>query len=160
MSDNQRHKYGNNEPFVARVDSASVIEIGDLVYLDTDDVKSASQLAAGSSLALTQESFHDKFLGVSAQRSRSGDTDDLRVDTAGVFEFPCDSTNWELGDLVGVAESSGFALEDQKVVRLGTYGSGLEARAIGRCAKQGSSLTKVMVRIVSRVMAGGEQAMA
>lgn len=158
MADTQRHKYGNNDPFVGAVDSATVIEIGDMVFLDTDDVKPASSQAAGSSLALTQGSLHDKFFGVAAQRSRSGDTDPIRVDTAGVFEFPCDSTNWEIGDLVGPAESSAFALEDQKVVRLGVFGSGLEDRAIGRCAGRGTGLTKVMVRLASTVMMGGDHA--
>lgn len=158
--DTQRHRYGNNDPFVGAVDSATVIEIGDLVFLDTDDVKPASSQAAGSSLALTQESFHDKFFGVAAQRSRSGDTDPIRVDTGGVFEYPCDSTNWEIGDLVGVAETSGFALDDQKVVRLGAFSAALNNRAIGKCAQRGTALTKVMFRIESTVMTGGPKAMA
>lgn len=158
--DTQRHRYGNNDPFVGAVDSATVIEIGDLVFLDTDDVKPASSQAAGSALANTQESFHDKFFGVAAQRSRAGDTDPIRVDTAGVFEYPCDSTNWEIGDQVGVAESSAFALDDQKVIRLGAFGAGLDNRAIGRCAQRGTALTKVMVRIESTVMTGGSQAIA
>jgi len=145
---------------VGAVDAAIVVEIGDLLYLNTDDLRPASSQAAGSSLAGTQETFHDKFAGVAAQRSRADDTDPIRFDTGGVHEFPCDSTNWEIGDLVGVAESSAFALEDQKVVRLGTFASGLEARSIGRCAGRGTGLTKVMVKIKSRVMDGGEQAAA
>lgn len=158
--DTQRHKYGDPAPFTGAVDSGTVIEIGDLVYLETDDVRPASSQAAGSALANTQESFHDKFFGVAAQRSRNGDTDPIRVDTGGVHEFPCDSTNWEIGDLVGVAESSAFALEDQKVVRLGAFGAGLNNRAIGKCAQRGTGLTKVMVRIESTVMTGGPKAMA
>jgi len=157
--DTQRHRYGNNDPFVGAVDSGTVIEIGDLVMLETDDVRPASDQAAGSALANTQESFHDKFFGVAAQRSRSGDTDPIRVDTAGVFEYPCDSTNFEIGDRIGVAESSAFALEDQKVVRLGAFGT-LSNRAIGACAQRGTALTKVMVRIESTVMTGGPKAMA
>lgn len=160
MSDIQRHRYGNANPFTGAVDSATVIEVGDLVYLDTDDVKPASSLAAGSSLALTQESFHDKFFGVAAQRSRSGDTDPIRVDTGGVHEFPCDSTTWEVGDLVGLAESSGYALEDQKVVRLGAFSGAYNARAIGKCAQRGTNLTKVFVKIESTVMDGGPMAAA
>ena len=144
---------------VAPFDGTIAVAVGDFMFLDTDDVKPASSQAAGSSLAGTQESFHDKFFGVAAQRSRAGDTDDIRVDTAGVFEFPCDSTNWEIGDRVGVAESSAFALDDQKVIRLGVFGS-LSARSIGVCAQRGTALTKVMVRIESTVMTGGPKAMA
>lgn len=158
--DTQRHKFGDPAPFVGAVDAGTVIEIGDLVYLETDDVRPASSQAAGSALANTQESFHDKFFGVAAQRSRNGDTDPIRVDTGGTHEYPCDSTNWEIGDLVGVAETSAFALDDQKVIRLGTMGSGLENRSIGRCAGRGTGLTKVFVKIKSRVMDGGEQAAA
>lgn len=160
MSNILRHKLWNSHPVVGAVDSATVIEIGDLVYLDTDDVKPASSQAAGSTLALTQESFHDKFLGVAAQQSRSGDTDPIRVDTDGVHEFPCDSDDWELGDLVGIAESTGFALQDQKVVNLGVFSASVNARAIGKCAERGTALTKVMVKIESTVMTGGPKAIA
>jgi len=151
--DTQRHKYGDPAPFVGAVDSGTVIEIGDLLYLETDDLRPASGQAAGSSLANTQATFKGKFAGVAAQRSRSGDTDPIRFDSAGVHEFPCDSTNWEIGDEVGVAESSAFALEDQKVIRLGVFGAGLTTRSIGKCAQRGTGLTKVFVKIRSTVMA-------
>ena len=36
-----RWRYGDTYPVVLPVDSATVIEIGDLVYLDTDDAKPA-----------------------------------------------------------------------------------------------------------------------
>jgi hypothetical protein len=48
-----------------------------------------------------QEAFANSFLGVAMQRSRSGDTDTIRVATTGVFEFDCPSGTWGLGDLVG-----------------------------------------------------------
>lgn len=159
-TDTMRHKHGDAVPIVAAVDSGTVISIGDLLYLETDDVRPASSQAAGSALANTQESFHDKFLGVAAQRSRAGDVDDIRVDTAGVHEFPCDSTNWEIGDLVGVAESSAFALNPQKVIRLGVFSAALNNRAIGKCAERGTALTKVKIRIESTVTTGGPKAAA
>ena len=156
MSDKQRHKYGASNPVVAAVDSASVIEIGDAVYLDTDDAKPASAMAAGGSLAATQEAFHDIFLGVAAQRSRALDTDAIRVDAEGTFEYPCDSATFEVGDLVGLAESAAFAVEDQKVVAVATANL-----AIGRVAKrEATAVTKVFVRIISTVMLGGPQVAA
>jgi hypothetical protein len=79
------------------VDSATVIEIGDLVYLDTDDAKPSSAQADQGTEAANQELFHDKFAGVAMQASRSGDTQPIRVATAGVFEFDCLSTTFEVG---------------------------------------------------------------
>ena len=44
MSDKMRWRYGDTNPVVAAVDSATVIEIGDLVWQDTDDAKPAQLL--------------------------------------------------------------------------------------------------------------------
>ena len=42
MANTMRWRYGDTCPVVLPVDSATVIEIGDMVYLDTDDAKPAS----------------------------------------------------------------------------------------------------------------------
>ena len=86
MANTMRWRYGETNPVVLPVASATVIEIGDLVYLDTT-TKPAGSVTYGGSLAATQESFHDKFAGVAMQPSRNGDTHDIRVATTGVFEF-------------------------------------------------------------------------
>ena len=52
MSDILRWRYGDTSPVVIPVDSATVIEIGDLVYLDTEDAKPASSLAARTPSAM------------------------------------------------------------------------------------------------------------
>ncbi len=152
MSDKMRWRYGDTNPVVAAVDSATVIEIGDLVYQDTDDAKPASSQADQSSETANQELFADNFLGVAMQRSRSGDTDPIRVASTGVFEFDCPSGTFELGDLVGVDEaSSGTELEDQQVapVSAGAY-------AVARVAKRvATAATSVLVDIRSTVMTGG-----
>ena len=152
MSDKMRWRYGDTNPVVAAVDSASVIEIGDLLYQDTDDAKPASSQADQSSETANQELFVDSFLGVAMQRSRSGDTDPIRVASTGVFEFDCPSGTFELGDLMGVDEaSSGTALENQQVasVAASTY-------AVARVAKRvATAATSVLVDIRSTVMAGG-----
>jgi len=85
MSNTMRWRYGETNPVVLPVLSATVIEIGDLVYLDTGTTKPAGALTYGASLAATQEAFHDKFAGVAMQQSRAGDTQDIRVATTGVF---------------------------------------------------------------------------
>lgn len=156
MANKQRYRFGANDPVRLPVDSGNVVEVGDLIYQATDDARAASSLAASSTLAETQEAFHDSFVGVSADQSRDGDTKDILVHTAGTHEFDCDAATFEVGDLVGPAESSGAAIEDQKVVAVATANL-----AIGRVAKRyGSNTTKVLVRIVSTVMAGGPQAAA
>jgi hypothetical protein len=152
MSDKMRWRYGDTNPVVAAVDSATVIEIGDLVWQDTDDGKPASDQADQGSEAANQESFADKFLGVAMQRSRSGDTAPVRVATTGVFEFDCPSGTFELGDLIGGDENAGGdALLDQQVAKVTS-----SKYAIARVAKRGASAgTSVLVDIRSSVMTGG-----
>jgi hypothetical protein len=134
-----------------------VIEIGDLVYLDTDDAKPASAQADQGTEAANQELFHDKFAGVAMQASRNGDSQPIRVATAGVFEFDCLSTTFEVGKLIGDDEAaSGTALEDQVVAPVATANL-----AIGRCAKRvNPAATRVLVDIVSTMQGGGPQDMA
>ena len=55
MSDKMRWRYGDTNPVVAAVDSATVIEIGDLVWQDTDDAKPASSLADQGTETANQE---------------------------------------------------------------------------------------------------------
>ena len=152
MSDKMRWRYGDTNPVISAVDSATVIEIGDLVYLDTDDGKPASSQVDQGTKAANQELFAQGFLGVAMQRSRSGDTDPIRVATTGVFEFDCTSGAFELGQHVGLEENSGGdALLNQKVVAV----SGSQC-AIGRTAKRASSAAaSVLVDICSTVMGGG-----
>lgn len=157
MSDILRWRYGDTSLVVIPVDSATVIEIGDLVYLDTDDAKPASSLADGGSEAANQESFHDLFAGVAMQRSRAGDTDPIRVATRGVFEFPCPSATFEVGALIGASEDAGGTfLLDQQVEGVATANL-----AIGRCAKRvNPAATTVLVDIVATISHGGPQTVA
>jgi len=151
MSDKMRWRYGDTNPVVAGVDSATVIEIGDLLYLDTDDAKPASSQADVGSEPSNQEAFADNFLGVAMQRSRDGDTSPIRVATTGVFEYDCPSGTFELGDLIGVDETGGTTLMDQQVdaVTQSRY-------AIARAARrEPSAATSVYVDIRSTIMTGG-----
>jgi hypothetical protein len=154
MSDTMRWRYGETNPVVIPVDSATVIEIGDLVYLATDDARPAAQQADGGSEAANQETFHDNFAGVAMQRSPSGDTHPIRVATTGVFEFACLSGTFEIGALLGVDEGAGgTALENQVVAAVATPNL-----AIGRCARRVNPAD--LVDIVSTVSHGGPQAAA
>ena len=152
MSDKMRWRYGDTNPVVAAVDSGTVIEIGDLVYQDVDDAKPAGDQADQESETANQELLADNFLGVAMQRSRSGDTDPIRVATTGVFEFDCPSGTFELGALVGADENAaGDGLLDQQVAAVAA-----SPQAIGRVAKRvGTATTSVLVDVRSTVMTGG-----
>ncbi len=152
MTDKMRWRYGDTNPVVAAVDAATVIEIGDLVWQDTDDAKPAAALANHGSEAANQEALADGFLGVAMQRSRSGETAPVRVATTGVFEFDCPSGTFELGNLVGAHNNAaGNALLNQQVAKV------TQSRyAIGRIAKrQPTATTSVLVDVRSTVMTGG-----
>lgn len=149
MGNKMRWRYGDTKPVVAAVDSATVIEIGDLLYLDTDDAKPASMQADQGSEQTNQQLFTTKFLGVAQQASRAGDTKPIRVATAGVFEFDCIASAWELGDVVGVdGDVAGTKLLNQQVDGVGsvTYGIGKV------CRRSDAEVTTVLVAIESTVM--------
>ena len=156
MSDKMRWRRDAG-PVVADVDSATVIEMGDLVWQDVDDAKPASMLDVGPRPyatkkeypSLQQESFARLFLGVAMQRSRSEDTASVRVATTGVFEFDCPRGTFELGDLMGIDENAGMtALATQQVAKVTA-----SKYAIGRVAKrEATPVTSVLVDIRSSVM--------
>jgi hypothetical protein len=152
MSDKMRWRYGDTNPVVAAVDSATVIEIGDLVWHDTDDAKPASAASNVGGWGPTIQSFVRLFLGVAMQRSRSGDTAPIRVATTGVFEFDCPSGVFELGNFVGPSmEEGGGQITNQVVTLIGSANL-----TIGRLAKREASVvTSVLVDIRSTVMTGG-----
>lgn len=152
MSDKMRWRYGDTNPVVAAVDSGTVIEIGDVVWLDTDNAKPASDQADQGSETDNQTLLSSNFLGVAMQRSRSGDTDPVRVATTGVFEFDCPSGTFELGDLIGVDENSGGTLLlNQQVDSVAD-----SAYAVARVAKrEPSATTSVLIDIRSAIMTGG-----
>ncbi len=155
MSDTMRWRYGETSPVMLAIDSATVVEIGDLIYLDSGKAKPAGLLADQSSEAADQVAFHAKFTGVAMQRSRAGETSPIRIATSGVFEFPCASATFEVGDLVGpTVTGAGTALENQKAKAVPAVN-----RAVGRCARRVPSAdTRVLVDIVSSISAGGVQA--
>ena len=158
MPDNFRFRHGETNPVMAAVASATVIEIGDLVYLSSGEILPASALADAGTEAQNQEAFHDLFLGVAEQRSRAGDTDRIRVATSGVFEFDCASASLGLGALVGSAGTGAgdaVGVANQIVKSVATPNL-----AVGRVAEATTSATKVKVAIDSVIMTGGPRAMA
>ncbi len=152
MSDKMRWRYGDTNPVVAAIDSSTVIEIGDLVWQATDDVRPASDLTDYGSEWANQAQFAAMFLGVAMQRSRDGDTTPIRVATTGVFEFDCPSGAFELGNLIGGDENgTGDGLLDQQVSLVTD-----SQFAIGRIARrEPNAVTSALVDIRSTIMTGG-----
>jgi len=142
MSDVMRHRTEYEQARYWPVASASVIERGDLTWFDRSvpSVKAASDFTWDTDLETTQRGFKKLYAGVAAQKSDSGDTDELRTDTDGVFAMICASATWEVGDKVAPAKAAGNALKDQTVVATNRV-----TGAIGRVAYREAS-AKVEVR--------------
>jgi hypothetical protein len=110
-----RFRSGQVQLRKVRVDAATVIEAGDLVWLDVDDAKPASAFPWTTNLATTQGAFAAKFLGVAHQQSQAGDTDPISVDIGphSVYEFDVNSAAYELGTPLGPDESSSTLMDQQ-----------------------------------------------
>ena len=158
MANTMRWRYGETNPVVLPVASATVIEIGDLLYLDTT-AKPAGVLTYGANLAATQETFHDSFAGVAMQQSRAGDTQDIRVATTGVFEFACASATFDVGARIGADDNAGgTALLNQQVIEVAGANPEL---SIGYCAKRVNPAgTAMLVDVIGTVTHAGPQAAA
>jgi len=146
------------------VDAAIEVNIGDIVYLDTGTAKPANEIKdiGGSgplTLAAAQEVLHDSFVGVAMQHSGIGETKEIRIATAGVFDFDCDSAVYELGDRLGVNDNTaGTALDSQTVIAVVVTSPEL---SIGRVARRvPSAESRVMIEIHSTVMRDGPQAVS
>jgi hypothetical protein len=147
-----RWRYGDTNPVVAAVQAATTIDIGDLLWQDTDNAKPAAALANHGNKTANQQALAQDFLGVAMQRSRMGDTAPVRVATTGVFEMDCAGSTFELGDLVGAdTDAAGDTLLNQQVAKVGRA-----AQAIGRAARRAASTTaSVLVDVRSTIMTGG-----
>ncbi len=115
MSNQLRFRSGQVFLHRLRVDSGTVIEAGDLVYLDGDDVKPAADFPFTTDLATTQGNYAAAFLGIAHQQSADGDTDDLSIDFSphAVYEMNVNAANYEVGDRLGPDELSAALMSQQ-----------------------------------------------
>ena len=157
MANVMRWRYGETSPVMLSVQSSTVIQIGDLVYLSGDNALPAASQADQGSKAANQQLFHNNFAGVAMQQSANGLTTPIRVATTGVFAYDCASATFEVGNLIGAESGTGgTGLSSQEVVAVSA-----ENLAIGRCAKRVTpASTSVLIEIVSTVSHGGPQAQA
>ncbi len=140
MANQLRHRHGDVQLRRLRVDAGTVIEAGDLVFLDSDDVKPASDFTWDTDLATTQAAFAASFLGVAHTPSASGETDDVSVDVGAtaVYQFDVPSATYEVGDELGPDEASS-ALADQQLEAVGSAGL-----AIARAAEYRTSAATLL----------------
>jgi hypothetical protein len=143
-----RHRYGHQFIIQAAVDSATAINAGDAVYLDTDDVKPASSQTWDTNLATTQAALVDHFLGIALadHAANSGAVTDFPVDISplSVYEMDCASETHEIGDPLGMDKASGNALLPS------TLEKAVAASSNFRCVRRDASAsTVVYVRMQS-----------
>jgi hypothetical protein len=140
MSNRLRFRSGQVELHKLRVDSDTVLEAGDRVFLATDDVKPASDFTWTTDLATTRGNFAAVFLGVCHQPSADGDTADVSIDLSplAVYEFDAVSSTFEVGDMLAPAQNSS-ALHKQTLQKVASA-----AHAIGRTAEYKAAASAVL----------------
>lgn len=156
MPDEMRWKYGDTNPVSVAVQSATVIEVGDMVMLASGFAVPFSAQADLGTKAQNQEGAHDLFIGISMSRSRAGDTAPITVATTGVFEMRAVSASYALGALVGPAgtgagEAVGVSNDTVEAVATPNL-------AVGRIARASGTATTALVQIVGTINHGGPQA--
>ena len=157
MPNTMRWRYGETNPVMLPVLAGQVVEIGDLLYLDGDNVKSAVNIPDQGTEATNQEFLHHNFVGIAMQSTSGLAAGSMRVATTGVFEMNCNAATFEVGDLLaGQENAAGDGLEAQLVVS-----TNVEYMAIGRCVKPVPvAAGKVLMSMVSTIVHGGPQAPA
>lgn len=132
--------------------ASTAIEIGDLLFNNSGSVAKASAQTDQATEAANQRLFASLFLGVSAEKRLSTETDtrSIVVRTDCIVDATCPSTTWAVGDLVGASENGdGDALLNQQVEKVTD-----PSLAIGYCVKAGTNITTVRVRLISRYTPG------
>lgn len=120
MANRMRYRHGQQSLRKLAVASATVIEQGDLVWMNTSTspstIKPASDFTWDTNLATTQASFAALFVGVALTSSASGETDPVTVDVSplSVYEYACPSGTYDCSDPMGPDENSS-ALADQQL---------------------------------------------
>lgn len=142
---------GKEDVRLFAVDDSSVINAGDLVWLDTDDVKAAADISWNTNLATTQADFANVFVGVALQDHENGGgaITDFPVDVSpdAVYNFTCTSETHEVGALLGPAKDSGNALLSD------TLEVAVAASSIARCVtRDASAATDVDVKLQSSIL--------
>lgn len=125
-----RFRSGQVQLRKVRVDASSTIHAGDLLWLDGNVARPASEYAWNTDLATTQAEFAAKFLGVAHQPSAAGESTPISVDVSpqSVYEFDVSLGSYEIGQPLGPDENLSLLMSQQ-------LESALPANAIARSAE-------------------------
>lgn len=126
-----RHKWGDMWPLYI-VPLTAAIKTGDQVKDD----------GSGADLEIMDSTTNTTFVGVAMQDSAAANFDAIRVATEGIFEFDCAEASFAPGDWVT------YDTNAQTVV------AGSASDGIGVVWKLGSSVTRVLVKIDTRLRFG------
>jgi len=151
MANKLRFRSGQVELHRLRVESDTVLEPGDLVFLDTDNVKPASDFPFTTDLATTRANFAAAFLGICHQASAMGETDDVSIDLSplSVYEYEVDSETFEVGSLLA-PDGDSDSIEAQRLAKVANAG-----HAIARAAEyKASAATLLRVQFASAFHTG------
>lgn len=151
MSNRLRFRSGQVELHKLRVDSDTVLHAGDVVYLDTDDVKPASDFPFTTNLATTRGNFAAVFLGVCHQASAAGETAPVSVDLSplSVYEFDVDPSTFEVGSKLA-CDGDSDGLSRQTLAKVSSA-----ADAIARAAEyQAAAASLLRVQFASAFHTG------
>jgi len=167
MASVTNYRGGDTREVLMKASATYPFEKGDLLFKDpvTGYVMPASIRSNHGTEALNQTAFAQYFAGVALVKNglQTGETSfrlvtadsEVRVATAGRFEFECDSQTFGPGDLIAVAADTA-GCSDQKVDAASTSGSLQEERAIGRAvpgvAGLAGATTRIVIEIKSRIM--------
>ena len=158
MSNVQRHRTGEGNCISYLSTTNTAYEVGDMLYSASDAALPAGTAIWNSNLAVTQEAFHDAFLGVSqSARLSQTATDNLLIATSGVHEMKCgDEVAKGIGTLMGPSKQSGNGLEPQQVSSVATANL-----SVGRLVKtKAANATTCLVEITGSLTRDGVQAVA
>ena len=83
-----------------RVESTSIVEPGDMVYLDETHIRPASELTWNTDLATTQADFANVFVGIAHESSTDGEDAPVSIDvsSSSVYEFDVANATYDNGN--------------------------------------------------------------
>ena len=110
-----RFRSGQVQLRKVRVDSNTTIAAGDLIWLDSNVARPASDYAWNTDLPTTQAEFAAKFLGIAHQPSAVGETLPISVDVSNssVYEVDVNPGTYELGQALGPDENLSLLMSQQ-----------------------------------------------
>ena len=152
MSDKMRWRYGDTNPVVAAVAAATVIEIGDLLWQDTDNAKPAALCPTPAARRPTRRRWSTSswawpWRGAARARPRRSAWPPRACSSWTARAKPSSWATW----WAWTAARRATPLLNQQAIKVGS-----SALAIGRVAKrQPVATTSVLVDIRSTVMTGG-----